>query len=248
MSEQQNKPIQKSNCCEAPISVKGGGEGTYHYECEKCGNSCDPIYATIFTPQQNKGTKYCTCNFIGKDNLCIHSEDCPFYTFPQNKLEQVFTQEDFIKAEDFDPPPLTMEERFVEGGADLEHDRWARWQKYFFSHCQFKPQGEVGGMDDRYVYFALPKDLYEMWVRKIKTPYAELTEQEKESDRKETRNYLPLVSYAVSRALKEQRDTILKLIDKYYLQYCREQNGLDHCKNCGLNIEELKKLLSNNKE
>lgn len=147
-----------------------------------------------------------------------------------------------------DTSPITMEERFVEGGADLEHDRWARWQKYFFSHCQFKPQGEVGGMDDRYVYFALPKDLYEMWVRKIKTPYAELTEQEKESDRKETRNYLPLVSSAVSQALKEQRDTTLKLIDKNYIQYCREQNGLDQCKNCGLNIEELEKLLSNNKE
>lgn len=33
-----------------------------------------------------------------------------------------------------DTHPLTMEERFIEEGADLEHDRWARWQKYFFSH------------------------------------------------------------------------------------------------------------------
>ena len=27
-------------------------------------------------------------------------------------------------------------EEFVEKGANLEHDRWARWQKYMFSKCK----------------------------------------------------------------------------------------------------------------
>lgn len=145
-----------------------------------------------------------------------------------------------------DTSPLTMEERFVEGGADLEHDRWARWQKYFFSHCQFKPQGEVGGMDDRYVYFALPKDLYEMWVRKIKTPYAELTEQEKESDRKETRNYLPLVSSAVSRALKEQREEMIKNIKNISWEDMKCDCNMCYAHEKAIN--SVLSLLSNNKE
>jgi hypothetical protein len=102
---------------------------------------------------------------------------------------------------------MTLEQRlreeFVEKGADLEHNRWARWQKYFFSKCQIKPQHEVGGNDDRYVYFALRKDLYERWTRQIETTYADLSEAEKESDRKETRNYLPLLSHAIAETKKE---------------------------------------------
>lgn len=84
-------------------------------------------------------------------------------------------------------------EEFIEKGADIEHDRWAKWQKYFFSKCQIKPQSEVGGMDDRYVYLALPKDLYERWNRQIETKYSDLSEQEKESDRVEVRKYIPLI-------------------------------------------------------
>lgn len=87
---------------------------------------------------------------------------------------------------------LQNEREFIEKGADLEHDRWAKWQKYFFSKCLIKPQHEVGGQDDRFVYFALPKDLYERWNRQIDTPYIDLSEQEKESDREQVRPYLPL--------------------------------------------------------
>lgn len=58
-------------------------------------------------------------------------------------------------------------------------------------------------MDDRYVYLALPKDLYERWNRQINTPYLELSEQEKESDRKEVRQYLPLIE-SILTAKKEE--------------------------------------------
>ena len=84
-------------------------------------------------------------------------------------------------------------ENFIEKGAAIEHKRWSGWQEYFFSKCQIKPQHEVDGMDDRYVYFALPKDLYERWLRQIATPYEQLSEPEKESDRREVRSYLPLL-------------------------------------------------------
>lgn len=99
-------------------------------------------------------------------------------------------------------------ERMVEKGADLEHDRWARWQKYFFSKCKIKSLHEVGGNDDRYVYFALPKDLYERWTRQIETPYADLSEEEKESDRKEARTYLPLLNQEITTALAKEREEV----------------------------------------
>lgn len=101
------------------------------------------------------------------------------------------------------PPSDDWETSFVEAGADIEHDRWGRWQKYFFGKCLLKPQGEIGGNDDRYVYFALSKDLYERWLRQIDTPYSMLSESEKESDRKETRNYLPLVRTLRANLLEE---------------------------------------------
>jgi len=32
------------------------------------------------------------------------------------------------------------------------------------------------------------------------------------------------------------------------LEYCKTQNGLDYCKNCGLNIEMLNKALAEERE
>ena len=99
-------------------------------------------------------------------------------------------------------------EEFIEKGADLEHERWSGWQSYFFSKCQVKPQSQVGGMDDRYVYFALPKDVYERWGRQMNTPYSELSEQEKESDRKEVRQYLPLIDSILTQHTAELKKMI----------------------------------------
>jgi hypothetical protein len=77
------------------------------------------------------------------------------------------------------------DKNLIEILANIEHIRWAKWQKYFFSKCIIKPQHEVGGMDDRFVYFSLSKDLFERWNRQIETPYSGLSEGEKDSDRKE---------------------------------------------------------------
>jgi hypothetical protein len=31
----------KSNCCEAPVIIRGGKGMTKHYVCSKCGKLCD---------------------------------------------------------------------------------------------------------------------------------------------------------------------------------------------------------------
>jgi hypothetical protein len=78
------------------------------------------------------------------------------------------------------------DKRFIEKGADLEHDRWAGWQKYLFGKCEHKPYTENGSL-------TIPSFLVKRWQRQIDTPYENLSEQEKESDRNEVRKYLPLL-------------------------------------------------------
>ena len=59
--------------------------------------------------------------------------------------------------------------------ADFEHDRWSRWQKYLFSKCIVNVDGSL----------TIPKDLVDRWVRQMYTDYDHLSEQEKNSVRKE---------------------------------------------------------------
>ena len=37
-------PIHKSDCCQAEVKVISADEGTSHWECEKCGKSCNDTF------------------------------------------------------------------------------------------------------------------------------------------------------------------------------------------------------------
>ena len=89
-------------------------------------------------------------------------------------------------------------EEFVEKGAALEHERWAKWQNYLHSFLAWNG-----------IAWELPHEKKEHWQRQIETPYVQLSEKEKESDRKETRNYTPLLLHA----LKTQREEIRKMVE-----------------------------------
>lgn len=63
--------------------------------------------------------------------------------------------------------PLTLQEHWNimrERAAALEHEQWAHWTGYMLDN--------------------LTPENIERWRRQIKTPYKDLTEKEKESDRK----------------------------------------------------------------
>ena len=89
-------------------------------------------------------------------------------------------------------------QEFIEKGANLEHDRWVRWQKWCHrvlrENC---PSPEL-------------EKVLERWDRQIATLYSELSEQEKESDRKETRNYVPLLKSYQSELEKAVREEIIE--------------------------------------
>ncbi|MFC8731183.1 hypothetical protein ACFT5B_01820 [Luteimicrobium sp. NPDC057192] len=44
----------------------------------------------------------------------------------------------------------------------------------------------------------IPADLATRWAAQVETPYAELSEQEKDSDREQVRQYLPLIGKLLS--------------------------------------------------
>ena len=71
----------------------------------------------------------------------------------------------------------------VEECASLEHDRWAKWQKYM--HSKIAPTEHDALMQ-------IGTEFIERWNRQIATPYSALTEKEKESDREQVRPYLPV--------------------------------------------------------
>ena len=74
--------------------------------------------------------------------------------------------------------------------ADIEHARWAHWQGYMHSKGLRQPDGSL----------LLPPNLVAQWDRQIATPFSELTEAEKESDRDQVRKYLPTIKSALQRS------------------------------------------------
>ena len=66
-----------------------------------------------------------------------------------------------------------MENEPVEELADKMHDIWIRWMAYMFSK---NPPNKDGT-------WTMPKEFVYRWLRQMNTPYDELTEEEKESDR-----------------------------------------------------------------
>jgi hypothetical protein len=71
--------------------------------------------------------------------------------------------------------------------AAIEHERWSHWQRYMHSKCI--PRGDDGAL-------LIPAELVKQWERQMATPYSELTNKEKESDREQVRMYLPVITAA----------------------------------------------------
>ena len=94
----------------------------------------------------------------------------------------------------------------VEALADIEHQRWADWQKYLHSLC-FKLEEYRGAL-------IIPADLVERWERQIATPYADLSESEKQSDRDQVERYLGVVAEYVASRLAQRDAEILKRIQE----------------------------------
>lgn len=87
-----------------------------------------------------------------------------------------------------EPKILDRLHQIIDDLADIEHERWAHWQQYLHDKCLRQPDGSL----------LIPPNLVINWERQISTPYGELSEEEKESDREQVRKYLPTIANALA--------------------------------------------------
>lgn len=91
-------------------------------------------------------------------------------------------------ASGMDPEKVLTGERVFEKLAAVEHERWAHWQRYVHNHCERRPDGSL----------VIPPDLARQWSAQIETPYSDLSDAEKDSDREQVRRYLPVIIEALA--------------------------------------------------
>lgn len=78
----------------------------------------------------------------------------------------------------------SMSEDLREKLAAIEHERWADWQRHVHGNCRTEADGSL----------TIPANLVSRWERQIATPYAQLSEPEKQSDRDQVDRYWPLIA------------------------------------------------------
>lgn len=110
-----------------------------------------------------------------------------------------------------------IEKEFIEKGADLEHDRWAKWQRYLHSKCFPHTVNSLNSTTRQYEdiptgALVIPRELRNRWDRQIDTNYLELSELEKESDRVEARSYIPLLKQSFIRYLQSQVEHVNAMV------------------------------------
>ena len=76
----------------------------------------------------------------------------------------------------------TLREEF----AGLCHEQWSGWMRYLYSKCQSNGDGSL----------VIPPWAVARWARQMVTDYGDLSESEKESDRKEADRFLSLMRSA----------------------------------------------------
>ncbi len=79
-------------------------------------------------------------------------------------------------------------EALLERLAAIEHERWSHWQQSLHGKCIHQQDGSL----------LIPAELARRWAKQSSTPYSELSETEKESDREQVRKYLPLITQTLA--------------------------------------------------
>ena len=96
-------------------------------------------------------------------------------------------------------------ERVREHLAALCHEQWSGWMRYLFSKCEATLPG-TGKI--------IPQWAVDRWMRQATDTYAELTEEEKDSDRKMADRILAIIGPEIVR---------LQAIERAANTYCDEK-------------------------
>lgn len=83
--------------------------------------------------------------------------------------------------------------------AELAHEQWSGWMRHLFSKSTINPDGTA----------TLPAWGVERWQRQVNTPYAQLSDEEQNSDRKEADRVLAVIAPPT-----DWRGLVERLVDK----------------------------------
>lgn len=96
----------------------------------------------------------------------------------------------------------------------MEHTRWSKWQSYLHSKCIKNEDGSL----------TIPAGLVVHWERQISTPYSQLTEPEKEADRREVRPYIEYATQTATRVREETIEEVKQKIESLRTHYVPADN------------------------
>lgn len=126
--------------------------------------------------------------------MLVTSDELALY---KERAQQLFNR---TRPADTDPAPNSGEEELLEKLAAIEHERWADWQTWVHKVIN---EGVEGTTLEQFM---------ERWDKQIATPYAALSEAEKQSDRDQVMRYWPLLlawhSQQVEAAIQNVRSAI----------------------------------------
>ena len=94
----------------------------------------------------------------------------------------------------------------VETIADFIHDQWSHCMKYMFSQG-----GHTGEPRDRFYEWCVRNPTIKRWERQMNTPYSELSEKEKDSDREWAIKLLKLIQKDLNNIRDEKISELLDL-------------------------------------
>lgn len=113
------------------------------------------------------------------------------------------------------PPTNPDAEELVEKLAAIEHERWADWQKWM--HDKKVYAYACDACADQASIFRVPVEDMHRWNKQIETPYAELSEQEKRSDRDQVMRYWPLLSRYIQKERQKAVEDFVAFLDEWPL-------------------------------
>lgn len=94
------------------------------------------------------------------------------------------------------------DEELKERLAAIEHERWASWQEWVHTVSDLQPDGTL----------VIPASLVQRWTRQIATPYDQLSEEEKISDRNQVDRYWHLIKAKQEEAVREALTTAKEIV------------------------------------
>lgn len=112
--------------------------------------------------------------------------------------------------------------------ASVQHEIWAHWMKHLFSCCgetDFKLPEDLSEPTAPPRESVIPADKEKRWQRQIETPYAELSEKEKDSDREQADKVLAVLRDSGEGVLKPFYEA-LEEADRLYAQLAAVDEAL----------------------